>query len=64
LTLDPSQPFPSLTVQIFVYATGPYEQEQNLAWAGILMLITLVFIFNVTLRLAVRHLQGNQPDHA
>jgi phosphate transport system permease protein len=64
LTLDPSQPFPSLTVQVFVYATGPYEEEQNLAWAGILMLITLVFIFNVALRLTVRHLQGKQPDHA
>jgi phosphate transport system permease protein len=64
LTLDPSQPFPSLTVQIFVYATGPYEEEQNLAWAGILMLITLVFIFNAALRLTVRHLQGKQPDHA
>jgi phosphate transport system permease protein len=64
LTLDPSEPFPSLTVQVFVYATGPYEEEQNLAWAGILMLITLVFIFNVALRLAVRHLQGKQPEHA
>jgi phosphate transport system permease protein len=64
LTLDPSEPFPSLTVQVFVYATGPYEEEQNLAWAGILMLITLVFIFNVALRLAVRHLHGKQPDHA
>jgi phosphate transport system permease protein len=64
LTLDPSQPFPSLTVQVFVYATGPFEEEQNLAWAGILMLIALVFIFNVALRLTVRHLQGKQPDHA
>jgi phosphate transport system permease protein len=64
LTLDPSHPFPSLTVQVFVYATGPYEEEQNLAWAGILMLITLVFIFNVALRLTVRHLQGKHSDHA
>jgi phosphate transport system permease protein len=64
LTVDPSQPFPSLTVQVFVYATGPYEEEQSLAWAGILMLITLVFIFNVALRLTVRRLQGNQPDQA
>jgi hypothetical protein len=27
-------------------------------------LITLVFIFNVALRLTVRRLQGNQPDQA
>ncbi len=43
LTLDPSHPFPSLTVQVFVYATGPYQDEQNLAWAGMLILIGLVF---------------------
>ena len=39
LTLDPSHPFPSLTVQIFNYATGPYKEEQDLAWAGMLILI-------------------------
>ena len=42
-TLDPSQPFPSLTVQVFTYATGPYKDEQNLAWAGMLILIGIVF---------------------
>jgi phosphate transport system permease protein len=61
LTLDPSQPFPSLTVQVFVYATGPYHDEQNLAWAGLLLLIALVFILNLTLRLTVYHLQRHRP---
>lgn len=61
LTLDPSQPFPSLTVQVFVYATGPYRDEQNLAWAGLLILIALIFVLNLTLRLTVFHLQRNRP---
>lgn len=61
LTLDPSQPFPSLTVQVFVYATGPIRDEQNLAWAGLLILIALIFVLNLTLRLMVHHLQRNRP---
>jgi phosphate transport system permease protein len=64
LTLDPSQPFPSLTVQVFVYATGPYKDEQNLAWAGMLILISLVFVLNLALRLTVHHLQRNGPTRA
>lgn len=64
LTLDPSQPFPSLTVQVFVYATGPYRDEQNLAWAGLLILISLVFVLNLALRLTVHHLQRNRPSRA
>lgn len=61
LTLDPSHPFPSLTVQVFVYATGPYRDEQNLAWAGLLILIALVFILNLALRLTVYRLQRHRP---
>jgi phosphate transport system permease protein len=64
LTLDPSQPFPSLTVQVFVYATGPYKDEQNLAWAGMLILISLVFVLNLALRLTANHLQRNGPSRA
>lgn len=60
LTLDPSHPFPSLTVQVFVYATGPYRDEQHLAWAGLLILICLVFALNLALRLTVYHLQRNR----
>jgi phosphate transport system permease protein len=64
LTLDPSHPFPSLTVQVFVYATGPYRDEQNLAWAGLLILIGLVFALNLALRLTVYHLQRDRPARA
>jgi phosphate transport system permease protein len=58
LTLDPSNPFPSLTVQVFVYATGPYKDEQQLAWAGILILIALVFVLNLIVRLSVYRMQS------
>ncbi len=57
LTVDPSQPFPSLTVQVFTYATGPYRDEQNVAWAGLLILIALIFGLNLMLRLTVYRLQ-------
>lgn len=52
LTLDPSQPFPSLTVQIYSYATGPYPEQKRLAWAGILVLIALLFVVNLAIRAA------------
>lgn len=64
LTLNPSHPFPSLTVQVFVYATGPYQEEQNLAWAGMLLLIAIVFVLNLVLRLSVLRLQSNRSFHA
>lgn len=54
LTLDPNQPFPSLTVQIFAYATGPYPEQKRLAWAGILVLISLIFALNLAIRTVLR----------
>lgn len=52
LTLDPNRPFPSLTVQIYNYATGPYPEQRRLAWAAILVLITLLFALNLLIRYA------------
>jgi phosphate transport system permease protein len=54
LTTDPNKPFPSLTVQIFTYATGPYPEQKRLAWAGILTLIGLLFLLNLAIRLVAR----------
>jgi phosphate transport system permease protein len=50
LTLDPTQPFPSLTVQIFSWATGPYEAQRQVAWAGMLVLVALVLAVNLLTR--------------
>jgi phosphate transport system permease protein len=54
LTLDPAQPMPSLTVHIFNLASGPYREEQSQAWAGMLVLILLLFVLNLLVRFAVR----------
>jgi phosphate transport system permease protein len=50
LTFDPNLPFPSLTVQIYTYATGPYPEQKRLAWAGILVLVTLLLCLNLAIR--------------
>jgi len=50
VTFNPSEPFPSLTVQIYQYATGPYQGQKELAWAGILVLISLLFVLNLAIR--------------
>jgi len=57
MTLDPNEPFPSLTVQIYTYATGPYPEQKRLAWAGLLVLIALIFIANTMVRIVVRRMQ-------
>jgi len=51
---NPNNPFPSLTVQIYTYATGPYAAQKQQAWAGILVLIGLIFCLNVAIRFATR----------
>ncbi len=54
LTVDPNHPFPSLTKQIYDYATGPYEKQKQMAWAGILVLISLIFLLNLGIRYFAR----------
>ena len=51
---DLNEPFPSLTKQVYDYATGPYAEQKKVAMAGILMLILLIFLVNVSIRLVAR----------
>lgn len=51
---SPGERFPSLTVQIYDYATSVDRDQQALAWAGILVLISLIFVLNLSIRLATR----------
>ena len=37
-----TQPIASLTVQVYTYAISPYEDWHRQAWAGALVLVTLV----------------------
>ena len=48
----------SLPVQIFTYATQPYEEAQRLAWGGALVLITLVTLLSMLTRWATRPRHG------
>lgn len=50
LTFDPSQPMSALPLQIYVYATSPYEVNWNLAWAAALTLVAIVLLLNVLAR--------------
>lgn len=52
-----TQPMSSLTVQVFTYATGPYEDWHRQAWAGALVLISLVLLCSILARFATRRLE-------
>lgn len=48
------QPMSSLTVQIYNFATGPYDTEHSMAWAGTLVLVALILVINVMVRFLTR----------
>lgn len=48
------QPMSSLTVQIFNYATGPFEVEHAMAWAATLILVGLILLINILVRFVTR----------
>ena len=47
-----TQPVSSITVQVFTYAISPYEDWRRQAWAGALVLVSIVLICSVLARLA------------
>ena len=47
-----TQPIASLTVQVFTYAISPYEDWHRQAWAGALVLVTIVLICSLAARIA------------
>jgi phosphate transport system permease protein len=52
------QPIASLPVQVFTYAISPYADWHRQAWAGALVLVTLVLLCSVLARIATRRLEG------
>jgi phosphate transport system permease protein len=52
-----NQPISTLTVQVFTYATGPYEDWHRQAWAGALVLVAIVLTCSLLARLATRRLE-------
>src|SRR5690349_20917396 len=57
------QPISTLTVQVYTYATSPYDDLHRQAWAGALVLVTLVLGCSVLARLATRRLERMQAGH-
>ena len=55
--INPGQPTASLTVQIYTYATSPYEDWHRQAWAGALVLVAIVLLCSVLARTATRGLE-------
>jgi phosphate transport system permease protein len=53
-TTNIGQPMQTLSLQIFVYATGPFEEWHRLAWAAALVLMGLVLILALAARWATR----------
>ena len=47
-----TQPISSMTVQVFTYAISPYEDWHRQAWAGALVLVTIVLICSMAARIA------------
>jgi len=57
---DVTQPISTLTVQIFTFAIAPYEDWHRQAWAGALVLVTLVLICSLLARLATARMERLQ----
>jgi phosphate transport system permease protein len=57
---DIRQPISSLTVQVFTYAISPYEDWHRQAWAGALVLVSLVFVCALLARITTARLERMQ----
>jgi phosphate transport system permease protein len=52
------QPMQTLSLQIYVYATGPFDEWHRLAWAAALVLMGLVLVLALSARWAIRQRHG------
>ena len=53
-TSDVTQPMASLPVTIFKFAMSPYENWQQLAWAGVFIITLAVLGLNILARVLTR----------
>lgn len=51
------QPVAALALQVFAYAISPFDDWHRQAWAGALVLISMVFLVSLAARLATKGLQ-------
>lgn len=52
-----TEPMASLTVQVYTYAISPYDDWHRQAWAGALVLVTMVVACSLIARMATRRLE-------
>ena len=57
---DPRQPISTLTVQVYTFATSPYPEWHAQAWAGALVLVTMVLSASILARVATARLERMQ----
>jgi phosphate transport system permease protein len=55
-----NQPIATLTVQVYTYANSAYQDWHRQAWAGALVLVTMVLTCSLLARLATRRLERLQ----
>lgn len=51
---DIRQPVAALPLQIYAFASSPYDEWRRQAWTGALVLVFMVLVINVLMRMAVR----------
>jgi phosphate transport system permease protein len=59
-TTDVRQPISTLTVQVYTYATSPYPDWHRQAWAGALVLVTMVLTCSILARVATTRMERMQ----
>ena len=52
------EPMQTLSLQIYVYATGPLDEWHRMAWAAALVLMGLVLLLSLSARWAIRQRRG------
>ncbi len=52
-TVNPNQSMPSLTVTIYQYAMGPYEEWHRLAWAASFVIVVTVLLLSIAGRFII-----------
>jgi len=61
-SFSPAQPIAALPMQIYTYAISPYDEWHAQAWAGALVLLTLVLVISLAARFATRSRFGLGGD--
>ena len=57
---DPRQPIATMTVQVYTYAISPYQDWHRQAWAGALVLVTIVLLCSLVARIATARMERLQ----